>query len=153
MAKVISYIQGDGIYGTVTFSQASAFATTIIDANIKGLPQGKHGISINVFGDLSNGFQRLGPHYNPMGKQHGPPDSDDRHVGSLGNIESDGSDAKLHLEDTHVQVIGPYSVIGRSVVIYEKEDDLGKGTTKQSHINGNVGYPIAAGVIGIACNL
>ena len=85
---------------------------------------------------MSNGFQRLGscrwdslkigPHYNPMGKQHGPPDSDDRHVGSLGNIESDGSDAKLHLEDTHVQVIGPYSVIGRSVVIYEKEDDLGK---------------------------
>ena len=61
-----------------------------------------------------------------MGKQHGPPDSDDRHVGSLGNIESDGSDAKLHLEDTHVQVIGPYSVIGRSGVIYEKEDDLGK---------------------------
>lgn len=89
-----------------------------------------------MFGDLSNGFQRLGscrldsleigPHYNPMGKQHGPPESDDRHVGSLGNIESDGSDAKLHLEDSLVQVIGPYSVIGRSVVIYENEDDLGK---------------------------
>ena len=61
-----------------------------------------------------------------MGKQHGPPESDDRHVGSLGNIESDGSDAKLHLEDSLVQVIGPYSVIGRSVVIYENEDDLGK---------------------------
>ena len=42
-----------------------------------------------------------------MGKQHGPPDSDDRHVGSLGNIESDGSDAKLPLEDTHVHAIVP----------------------------------------------
>ena len=60
-----------------------------------------------------------------MGKQHGSPKSEERHVGSLGNIESDGNEAKLHLEDSHVQVIGPYSVIGRSVVIYENEDDLG----------------------------
>ena len=70
-----------------------------------------------------------GPHYNPLGKRHGPPDSDDRHVGSLGNIESDGINAKLHLEDHLVQVIGPYSVIGRSVVVYEHADDLGKVRT------------------------
>lgn len=60
-----------------------------------------------------------------MGKQHGSPKNEERHVGSLGNIESDGNEAKLHLEDSLVQVIGPYSVIGRSVVIYENEDDLG----------------------------
>lgn len=39
---------------------------------------------------------------------------------------SDGKTATLHLEDTHVQVIGPYSVIGRSILIYENPDDLGK---------------------------
>lgn len=61
-----------------------------------------------------------------MGRRHGPPDSSERHVGSLGNIESDGREATLHLEDSLVQVIGPYSIIGRSVVIYEREDDLGE---------------------------
>ena len=74
------------------------------------------------------GVQRChdtGPHYNPNGTRHGPPDSSERHVGSLGNIESDGREATLHLEDSLVQVIGPYSIIGRSVVIYEGEDDLG----------------------------
>lgn len=60
-----------------------------------------------------------------MGKQHGRQDSTERHVGSLGNIESDGNVATLHLEDSLVQVIGPYSVIGRSILIYENEDDLG----------------------------
>ncbi len=47
-------------------------------------------------------------------------------MGSLGNITSDGKTATLHLEDTHVQVIGPYSVIGRSILIHESPDDLGK---------------------------
>lgn len=61
-----------------------------------------------------------------MGKQHGDQASADRHVGSLGNIESNGMIATLHLEDTLVQVIGPYSVIGRSILIYDHEDDLGK---------------------------
>ena len=64
-----------------------------------------------------------------MGKRHGSPDGDERHVGSLGNIESNGVEATLHREDALVQVIGPYSVIGRSVDIYEREDDLGKVAT------------------------
>lgn len=95
-----------------------------------------------------------------MGKRHGSPDSEDRHVGSLGNIESDGTCAKLHLEDHLVQVIGPYSIIGRSVVVYEHADDLGKvcalfnddkqGSTEKSLVDGNVGRPIGAGIIGIA---
>ena len=81
-------------------------------------------------------------------------------MGSLGNITSDGKTATLHLEDTHVQVIGPYSVIGRSILIHESPDDLGKvrltasaddyGNTPSSLIDGNAGKPIGGGVIGIA---
>lgn len=67
----------------------------------------------------------LGPHFNPFGKSHESPNSDERHVGSLGNITSDGSVATFHIEDSLVQVMGPFSVIGRSVIIYENEDDLG----------------------------
>ena len=69
--------------------------------------------------------QYLGPHFNPFGKHHGSPSSSERHVGSLGNINSDGFVAKFHIEDPLVQIMGPYSVIGRSIVIYENEDDLG----------------------------
>ena len=75
-------------------------------------------------------------------------------MGSLGNITSDGKTATLHLEDTHVQVIGPYSVIGRSILIHESPDDLGKvrltASTPSSLIDGNAGKPIGGGVIGIA---
>ena len=60
-----------------------------------------------------------------MCKQHGDRNSENRHVGSLGNIESDGEVATLFFEDSLVQVIGPYSVLGRSIVVYENEDDLG----------------------------
>lgn len=77
----------------------------------------------------------VGPHYNPKGRQHGSPSSSERHVGSLGNIESDGEVAVYHLEDTEVQIIGPYSVIGRSIVIYEKEDDMGKVQNNQDIVD------------------
>ena len=67
----------------------------------------------------------LGPHFNPLDKEHGSPQDEERHAGSLGNIESDGKEATFYLEDNVVQLIGPYSVIGRSMLIYEHEDDLG----------------------------
>ena len=125
MAKTVCNIIGDGISGTISLSQSSPSSPTVIDGIVNGLTPGKHGISINVFGDLTDGFRRCGPHFNPFGKQHGSPQSNNRHVGSLGNISSDGSKAHFHLVDSCVQIIGPYSVIGRSVVIYENEDDLG----------------------------
>ncbi|CBK20629.2 uncharacterized protein [Blastocystis hominis] len=151
MAKVICYIVGNDISGTVTLTQETPFSNTIIDGTIKGLPKGKHGISINTFGDLTDGFRRCGsPHFNPFGKRHGSPNSDERHVGSLGNISSDGYIATFHIEDSLVQVMGPFSVIGRSIIVYENEDDLGLGSNRDSSINGNVGKAIAGGVIGIA---
>ena len=46
-------------------------------------------------------------------------------IWSLGNISSDGYIATFHIEDSLVQVMGPFSVIGRSIIVYENEDDLG----------------------------
>jgi hypothetical protein len=44
-----------------------------------------------------------------------------------GNIEADAEGkAEFHLEDRHVKLIGPHSVIGRSVVLKANEDDLGR---------------------------
>jgi len=89
--------------------------------------------------------------FNPFGKNHGAPEDEERMVGDLGNIEvSDSGDCKVMVEDRVVKLIGPHSVIGRSVVLKAGEDDLGRGAHEMSMTTGNSGPRIAGGVIGIA---
>lgn len=161
MAKAVCVLRGDNIDGFVHLTQVSEEAPTIIEGNISGLSKGKHGFSVNIYGDLSCGISSvgiylllLGGHFNPFGKQHGAPEDEDRHVGSLGNIEVNAEGiAQIHIEDKLVKLIGPYSIIGRSLVVYANEDDLGKGGQDLSLVNGNAGNGIAAGVVGIANNM
>jgi Cu-Zn family superoxide dismutase len=68
----------------------------------------------------------------------------------LGNIEADeNGNVQQVMYDSLVKISGKYSVIGRSVVIHEKKDDLGKGCNLESLITGNAGKRIACGVIGV----
>ena len=55
----------------------------------------------------------------------------------------------MNISDSLVKLIGPQSVIGRSIVVYSGEDDLGKGGHENSLINGNAGDIVGAGVIGL----
>ena len=41
----------------------------------------------------------------------------------------------------------PCNVLGRSVVVHENKDDLGKGKNEESHKTGNAGKRIACGII------
>ena len=59
--------------GYLMFEQVSEDAPTNITGEIKGLAPGKHALSINVYGNLSQGFASLGSHFNPFGKNHGAP--------------------------------------------------------------------------------
>ena len=112
---------------------------------------GKHALHINVFGDLSSGGTSCGGVFNPFGKNHGAPQDDERRVGSLGNIEANSEGvATVHIEDNLVKLIGPHSIIGRSIVVHENEDDLGKGGHEMSLKNGNPGPIAAFGVVGIS---
>lgn len=68
-----------------------------------------------------------GKHYNPFGKIHGGPADEDRQVGDLGNVEVDKEGtAVVNMDDRQVKLIGPMSVIGRSLVVYTGADDLGR---------------------------
>lgn len=73
-------------------------------------------------------------------------------IGDLGNIEvkSNGEETEILINDSIISLIGQHSIIGRSLVIHEKEDDLGKGGNEESLKTGNAGGRILCGVIGIA---
>jgi len=49
-----------------------------------------------------------------------------------------------------VKLIGPHSIIGRSIIIKSDADDLGRGGNEYSLSTGNSGKRIAGGVVGIA---
>ncbi|POR36939.1 Superoxide dismutase [Cu-Zn] [Tolypocladium paradoxum] len=153
MVKAVSVVRGDSqVSGTVVFEQESESAPTKITWDITGNdPNAKRGFHIHTFGDNTNGCTSAGPHFNPHGKTHGAPSDEARHVGDLGNIETDGQgNAKGSVTDSFIKLIGPQSVIGRTVVVHAGTDDLGKGGNEESLKTGNAGPRPACGVIGIS---
>lgn len=148
MIKAVCLIQGK-ISGVIHLIEKDN--QTLITGEISGLKPGKHGFHIHETGDLTQGCKSLCAHYNPFNKTHGGPNDKNRHVGDLGNITAnDKGIAKIRIFDNLVKLKGKYSVLGRSIVIHEDEDDLGKGDNKESLITGNAGKRIGCGVIGYA---
>ena len=71
MAKCVCSLQnesGSAVSGVLRLSQTSEDGPTTIEGEIRGLSPGKHGITINVFGDLSEGAASCGEIFNPFGK-------------------------------------------------------------------------------------
>ena len=64
-------------------------------------------------GDLSGGCLSAGAHFNPFSKNHGAPTDRERHVGDLGNVESDEFGvAKFTIEDKLLSLNGAQSIVG-----------------------------------------
>ncbi len=136
-------------FGTILLDEDPITGLTIISGIVRGLTPGKHGIHIHELGNLSNGCETLGCHYNPFGKNHGSLRSKIRHVGDLGNIVANKKGiAKFVIKDKLVKLSGKYSVIGRSIVVHADEDDLGKGSHSDSLVTGHSGNRVTCGVIG-----
>jgi len=151
--KAIALLNSDqGVSGKFVFTQDFENDPTLITATITGLPRGPHGAHIHTFGDLSGGCATAKDHYNPFDKRHGGPGITERHIGDFGNIISEGPDSVTHfsLIDDYVSLFGQYSVVGRSVVVHENEDDLGKGDYDDSPTTGHSGSRIACGPIVLA---
>src|SRR6266496_5146501 len=138
---------GNKVSGTVTFTEVADGVQ--VHADIAGLTPGNHGFHVHEFGDCSAAdASSAGAHFNPTNKPHAGPDAVERHVGDMGNIEADASgSAKLDYVDHLISVANDKeSVIGRSVVVHVKADDL------KSQPAGDSGARVACGVIGIAKN-
>ncbi len=163
-AKCHGKPEGEGCCtGMVTFEQVSA-EETIISWDIVGAGRpGKHGFHIHEKADFSNGCMSAGPHYNPFNKSHGAPEDEERHVGDMGNIVvDDAGNSKGSMRDRLIKLEGETSVVGRSVMVHEDEDDLGLGDNSKadepgppangfvSKKTGNAGARIACGEIVLA---
>ncbi|XP_005099753.1 sarcoplasmic reticulum histidine-rich calcium-binding protein isoform X2 [Aplysia californica] len=108
-----------------------------------------HGFHLHEFGDYSNGCNSFGGHYNPHKVLHGGPESHQRHVGDWGNIEADRRGvAKASMTVTESTLFGPYSLVGRGVVVHDGPDDHGEGDSEASKASGNAGGRIACCIIG-----
>jgi Cu-Zn family superoxide dismutase len=143
-----------GIGGIVRFHQCSPSNITQVYISFKGIkPGATHAIHIHEYGNLTEGCKSAGAHYNPFNMEHGSiyVDPERRHVGDLiNNIKGDDKgEYEFTYLDPMVQLHGPLSVIGRTVVLHAKPDDLGLGPNKESKITGNAGDRIACSIIGI----
>ena len=141
---VIRPLGDNRVQGAINFIQEGRALR--IAGELTGLTPGKHGVHIHVYGDptYADGSS-FGPHLNPKNVQHGGPEDPKSHLGDLGNIEADRSGkAKINILSNKLSLSGNNSIIGRSIVIKERIDDL------KTQPGGAAGARIAFGIIGIS---
>lgn len=149
--RAVCVLKKDKINGIIFLEELSFYKTRIY-GKVTGLkPNSKHAIHIHESGNLTDGCKSACAHYNPFNKKHGGPKDKERHVGDLGNlITNNKGESYFELIDDLVKLRDAYSVIGRSIIIHEDPDDLGKGGYPDSHTTGHAGTRLVCGVIGYA---
>lgn len=115
-----------------------------IKAHFTKLPPGKHGFHIHKAGDLrGEGCMGLCEHYDIGHNTHGSPGYG--HTGDLGNIELKNG---VFNKEYFIKGITVKDLWGRSVIIHEDEDDLGKGGFEDSKTTGHSGKRIGCAIFG-----
>ncbi len=143
----VGVFQNSNLKGYVLFTQTEGIVTIKIE--VSGLaPKSYHGFHIHKSGDLRRGCDSCCSHYNPDDNEHGGLEDENSHAGDLGNIYADESgvcNMTLSTDKFFVE-----EIIGRSIIIHESMDDLGRGGHKDSKTTGNSGKRIACAVIGFS---
>jgi superoxide dismutase, Cu-Zn family len=117
-----------------------------IEARVKGLTPGKHGIHIHEKGSCSPTFAAAGDHYNPGHKHHGLDNPAGAHAGDLPQLDVDRSGNGYLSATTDRVTLSPgpdtlFTKNGTSLVVHAKPDD------QMTDPSGNSGDRIACGVI------
>ena len=137
----------NGLHGYIEITQTSETEPTTFLVAVGGLSPNKlHGFHIHEspvknLGDLNKSCDSCGGHFNPTGKNHGsilnPDGGLDRHVGDLiNNLKADSQgNCVIEFQDSLACLLPSYdknySILGKSIVIHEDTDDLGReGITK-----------------------
>ncbi|XP_077293183.1 superoxide dismutase [Cu-Zn]-like [Arctopsyche grandis] len=147
--KAVVKLTGDQVSGTITFTQSGEDGPVSVSGQITGLQNGRFGFHVHEKGDITQGCGSAGSHFNPENQTHGGPNDEIRHVGDLGNIQSNNGIANVDITDRLISLSGRHSIIGRAVVVHAMTDDLGKTNHPDSKTTGNAGGRVSCGVIGI----
>ena len=138
----------DNINGIITFKEDLQSKDIIVDISLKcnNISDGKYGLIIYNLGDISEGSNSLGEHFNPNSRLHG--DINSGHIGDLGNIEINNGICKHIWRVKKIKIRCANSILGRGIVIHSKEDDLGSADNAESKKTGNIGEAISYALIG-----
>jgi Cu-Zn family superoxide dismutase len=147
----IAVFDNGKVKGTVKFTEDLYKDQIKIELNLSGLKLNSfHGFHVHEAGDLSDKCASMCSHFNPYGSTHGCPGMKHRHVGDLGNINTNNKgEAKYTFYDNVIKLRGSKAnIIGRGLIIHQDEDDCGQGSNVESLKTGNAGKRIACAVIG-----
>jgi Cu-Zn family superoxide dismutase len=143
----------DAAGNTIGWARLTEDGTSRVHVNVhvRGLTPGLHGIHLHAVGACSPTFLAAGPHYNPLGRQHGLENPLGAHAGDLPNLRVNEAGVG-HLDATTEGVTlsaGPTSLfdmapnaIGSAFIIHADEDDQFDNAT-----NGHSGARVACAVI------
>jgi Cu-Zn family superoxide dismutase len=135
--------------GTAAFKEAKDGKELTITVKLKNVPFGEHAVHIhaNPVCDAPD-FKGAGGHFNPDGKQHGMDNPMGHHNGDMPKNISVGEDhtgeITFKVDYLTLAAGAPNSVLGHSIMVHEKADDMKTDPT------GNAGNRIACGVIPAA---
>ncbi|XP_077157625.1 extracellular superoxide dismutase [Cu-Zn] [Paroedura picta] len=134
------------VTGKVLFKQINPHGKLIAIFYLDGFPEDENetgrAIHVHELGDLSNGCESAGDHYNPFNVKH------PHHPGDFGNFYPKAGKIRTLMSNLQPALFGPLTIVGRSVVIHEGTDDMGKGGDSGSLQHGNAGKRLACCVIG-----
>ncbi len=142
----VAVFRQDDIYGEVVVNNYRDGVK--VKAHFTKLPSGKHGFHIHKAGDLrGEGCHGLCEHYDVGKNSHGgdPEHGGQRHTGDLGNIEL--KNGKFE-KDYYIKGISVSDLWGRSIIVHQDEDDLGKGPFEDSPVTGHSGARIGCAIFG-----
>jgi Cu-Zn family superoxide dismutase len=113
--------------GTATLATDQAGVRIAI--GVKGLPPGRHGFHLHAVArcDIPD-FTSAGPHFNPLGKAHGPAGAAESHAGDLPELEADADGVAMigFIARGITLAPGPTSLLGgagTSLVLTAEGDD------------------------------
>jgi Cu-Zn family superoxide dismutase len=151
--QAIAVFDGPKIKGRVLFTEHPTTKHIEIDIQLQGLKKNAlHGFHVHESGDLTSHCESLCAHFNPYNKNHGGKESKERHVGDLGNLQTNSEgNSVMKLEDHLIQLRGSKrNIMGRGLIIHADPDDCGLGGNEASLKTGNAGKRIACAIIGYA---
>lgn len=119
ISAAVAEFKGPDVFGVVRLAQVN-MELARIEANFSGLSPGKHGWSINEYGDLTRGAASTGKVFNPTAEA-----TADQPLGDLGTLDTDEKGEAFF--SSVKEKLRVADLIGRSIAIYESEDKSDAG--------------------------